>query len=130
MFRSYLLLLVFISNFSVSQDLTKNLLKDAQLIPKDKTTTLIKISLPNNHYYPKIKQKVTTPINKSSENKNKTIILYVSTSTLKNTKDSNNKNTNQNKTNFYPAVFFVDKFGTNLYKIVKRVQNELLLDQT
>ncbi len=43
MFRSYLLLLIFISNFSVSQDLTENLLKDAQLVRKDKMTTLIKL---------------------------------------------------------------------------------------
>ncbi|BAF61825.1 hypothetical protein [Candidatus Vesicomyidisocius calyptogenae] len=120
-FISYLLLLVFISNFSVSQDLTENLLKDAQLVRKDKTNTLIKSSLHNNRYYPEIKQKVITPINKLGEHKNNTIILHVNTNTLKNIKDSNNKNTNQNRINSYPTVFFIDKFSTNLYKIVKHI---------
>lgn len=63
----------------MSQDLTENLLKDTQLVRKDKTTTLIKFSLHNNHYYPGIKQKVIAPIHKLDEYKNNTII----TNTLK-----------------------------------------------
>ncbi len=128
MFRFYLLLLVLVSNFAVSQDLAlplaKNLLEDAQLVRKNETPILIMFSIPNCPYCQEVKQEVIAPMNELDEYKNKVIIRHVNVGTLKDMKDFYNNDTNhsrfgfQNGINFYPTIFLMDNYGANLGKII------------
>ncbi len=128
MSRFYLLLLVLVSSFTMSQDLAlplaKNFLEDAQLVRKNKTPILIMFSIPNCSYCQELKQKVIAPMNELDEYKNKVIIRHVNAGTLKDMKDFHNNDTNharfafQNGVSFYPTVFLVDNYGANLGKIV------------
>lgn len=128
MFRFYLLLLVLVSTFAMSQylalPLAKNFLEDAQLVRKNKTPILIMFSVPDCSYCQELKQEVIAPINELDEYKNKVIIRHVNAGTLKDMKDFHNNDTNhakfafQNGVNFYPTVFLVDGYGANLGKIV------------
>jgi thioredoxin-related protein len=134
MFRFYLLIFIFLSNFALSQEFTlppaKNFFADSQQVWKKQTPILIMFSIPNCGYCKTVKQEVIGPMSKMSEYKNKIIIRHINANSFDtirnfyNQKISSNQFTSQLEINFFPTVLLVNQYGYILEKMVGVVNED------
>jgi thioredoxin-related protein len=134
MFRFYLLIFIFLSNFALAQEFTlspaKNFFADAQKVWTNQTPILIMFSIPNCSYCKTIKQEVIGPMSEMSEYKNKIIIRHIDANSFDtirnfyNQKVSNNQFTSRLKVNFFPTVLLVNQYGNILEKMVGVVNED------
>jgi len=128
MFRFYLLVAVFLSNFALAQELTlppaKNFFLDSQKVWKKQTPILIMFSIPGCGYCKKIKKEVIGPMAEMEEYQNKIIIRHINAGSFDeihnfyNEEVSQNGFSFQNAINFFPTVLLVDQYGVPLEKVI------------
>ncbi|CAC9586006.1 hypothetical protein [uncultured Gammaproteobacteria bacterium] len=128
MFRFYLLVSVFLSNFALAQELTlppaKNLFIDSQKVWKNQTPILIMFSIPDCGYCKKVKEDVIGPMADMDEYQKKIIIRHVNANSFNelnnfyNEEVSHNEFSLNNVISFFPTVLLVDQYGVALEKMV------------
>ena len=128
MFRFYLLVAVFLSNFAFAQELTlppaKNFFTDSQKVWKKQTPILIMFSIPDCGFCKKIKEDVISPMAEMKEYQDKIIIRHINANSFDeinnfyNEEISHNEFSFQNAINFFPTVLLVDQYGVTLEKMI------------
>ncbi len=128
MFRFYLLIFIFLSNFAFSQDYAlppaKNFFTDAKQVWDKHTPILIMFSIPDCEYCKTVKREVIGPMSEMSEYKNKIIIRHIDANSFEtihnfyNQKISNNQFTSQFEVDFFPTVLLVNQYGDILEKMI------------
>lgn len=128
MFRFYLLVSVFLSNFALAQELTlppaQNFFLDSQKVWKKQIPILIMFSIPGCGYCKIIKEEVIGPMAEMEEYQNKIIIRHINAGSFDeirnfyNVEVSQNEFSFQNAINFFPTVLLVDQYGIPLEKII------------
>ncbi|CAC9598388.1 hypothetical protein BHECKSOX_734 [Bathymodiolus heckerae thiotrophic gill symbiont] len=128
MFRFYLLVSVFLSNFALAQELTlppaKNLFIDSQKVWENQTPILIMFSIPDCGYCKKVKEDVIGPMADMDEYQKKIIIRHVNANSFNelnnfyNEEVSHNGFSLNNVISFFPTVLLVDQYGVALEKMV------------
>lgn len=128
MFRFYLLVCVFLSNFALAQELTlpsaKNFFTDSQKVWKKQTPILIMFSIPDCGFCKKVKEEVIGPMADLKEYDNKIIIRHINANSFDDIRNFYNEEVSHNEfasrsaVNFFPSVLLVDQYGVTLEKMI------------
>ena len=128
MFRFYLLVFAFLSNFAIAEELTlptaKDFFADSQQARKNKTPILIMFSIPDCGYCKKVKEEVLSPMAEMNEYKEKVIIRHINANSFEEVNDFYNSDVSHNEfsfkyaVNFFPTVMLVDNYGVVLEKVL------------
>jgi thioredoxin-related protein len=126
MFRFYLLVAVFLSNFAIAQELTlpsaKNFFLDSQQVWEKKIPILIMFSTPDCGYCKIVKEDTIGPMAELEEYKDKVIIRHINANSFDEITDFYNETVSHNEftfkyaVNFFPTVILVDNYGVVLEK--------------
>ncbi len=128
MFRFYLLIVVFLSNFAIAQELTlpsaKNFFLDSQQVLEKKIPILIMFSIPDCEYCKKVKEDTIGPMAELKKYKDKVIIRHINANSFDEINDFYNKTVSQDEfaftyaVDFFPTVVLVDNYGVVLEKVL------------
>ena len=128
MFRFYLLVAVFLSNFAIAQELNlpgaKNFFLDSQQVWKKKIPILIMFSIPDCGYCKKVKENTIGPMADLEEYQDKVIIRHINANSFDEINDFYNETVSHNEfsfkyaVNFFPTVMLVDNYGVVLEKVL------------
>ncbi|MGY8895715.1 MAG: thioredoxin family protein [Gammaproteobacteria bacterium] len=128
MFRFYLLITVFLSNFAFAQELNlpgaKNFFLDSQQVWKKKIPILIMFSVPGCGYCKIVKEDTIGPMADLKEYDDKVIIRHVNANSFNEINDFYNETISHNElafkyaVNFFPTVMLVDNYGVVLEKVL------------
>ena len=128
MFRFYLLVAVFLSNFAIAQELNlpdaKNFFLDSQKVWKKKIPILIMFSIPDCGYCKKVKENTIGPMADLEEYQDKVIIRHINANSFDGMNGFYNDTVSHNEfafkyaVNFFPTVMLVDNYGVVLEKVL------------